>query len=55
MNDNVTTFNYPNMIIRVHRPTLTDDEKTKRMNDLINATERFMKNIKKGQEQHEYT
>ena len=41
----VKTFTYPNMIVRVHLPDLTEDERNKRMRTIQKATERFMKAV----------
>ena len=37
------TFTYPNMVIRVHFPDLTDEEKKKRTKELHKAAEEILK------------
>lgn len=37
------TFHYPNMIVRVHFPDLTDEEKKRRNKELYNAAEAILK------------
>ena len=37
------TFTYPNMIVRVHFPDLTDDERKKRSKELYKAAEDILK------------
>lgn len=50
----VKTFTYPNMVVRVHVPDLTEDEREKRMRTIKKATERFMKAvIKEERKAHE--
>lgn len=41
----VKTFIYPNAIVRVHRPDLTDEERERRMNNIKKATENFMRYV----------
>ena len=36
-------FTYPNMIVRVHFPDLTDEEQDKRMKKIRKAAEELMK------------
>ncbi len=38
----VKTFTYPNAVVRVHIPDLTPSERERRMNNLKEATARFM-------------
>lgn len=44
----VKTFEYPNCIVRVHIPELTEDERKQRIDDLKQATANFMKAVEKG-------
>ncbi len=37
------TFQYPNMIVRVHFPDLTEDEKKRRTKELHKAAETILK------------
>ena len=39
----VQTFTYPNMVIRVHFPDLTDEERKKRTKELHKAAEELLK------------
>lgn len=39
----VQTFTYPNMVIRVHFPDLTEEEKKKRTKELHKAAEEILK------------
>lgn len=41
----VKTFNYPNAVVRVHIPDITEEERERRMNELKKATARFMKAV----------
>jgi len=41
----VRTFTYPNAIVRVHIPDLTEEERERRMNEIKKATERFMRHV----------
>lgn len=41
------TFTYPNAIIRVYRPDLAEDERTKRMKAIHNATIKILKEVVK--------
>ncbi len=43
----VKEFEYPNMIIRVHIPDLTDEERKQRMKTLHKAAEELLKGIHK--------
>lgn len=38
----VKTFVYPNAIVRVHIPDLTEEERERRMNNIKKATAEFM-------------
>ena len=40
-------FTYPNMVIRVHIPDLTDEERNRRRKNLAKAAEALMKEWKK--------
>jgi ribosome recycling factor len=39
----ILTFNYPNMVVRVHLPDLTDEEQKNRMKMIYKATEELLK------------
>lgn len=39
----ILTFNYPNMVVRVHLPDLTDEEQKLRMKRIYKATEELLK------------
>ena len=41
----VKTYVYPNAIVRVHRPDLTEEERERRMKNLMKQTEIFMKGV----------
>ena len=41
----VKTYVYPNAIVRVHIPDLTDEERERRMNNIKKATENFMRHV----------
>jgi hypothetical protein len=41
----VKTYVYPNAIVRLHIPDLTDEERERRMNEFKKATETFMKGV----------
>jgi ribosome recycling factor len=41
-------FHYPNMIVRVHFPDLTEDERKKRTKELYKATENILKFAMEG-------
>lgn len=43
----VRTFNFPNAVVRVHIPDLTPEERQRRMNNLKEATARFMMAVEK--------
>lgn len=38
----VQVFNFDNMIVRVHRPSLTDEERARRMKSIQKAAERLL-------------
>lgn len=38
-------FEYPNAIVRVHRPDLADDEREKRMREIKRAAEMLLKGV----------
>jgi len=46
----IKTFTYPNMVVRVHFPDLTDEENDKRMKKIHKAAEEVLKEtiMKKG-------
>ncbi|MBR4859322.1 MAG: hypothetical protein IKU08_09095 [Clostridia bacterium] len=44
---NTTTFNFPNAIVRVHRPELTDQERSKRMKAIHKASADLLKEVEK--------
>lgn len=39
----VRNFEFPNMIVRIHIPDLTEEEKTRRMKSIHKATENLIK------------
>jgi hypothetical protein len=41
----VKTYVYPNAIVRLHIPDLTDEERERRMNEFKQATETFLKGV----------
>lgn len=41
------TFTFPNAVVRVYRPVITEEERTRRMNNLKEATARFMMAVEK--------
>ena len=43
----VKVFTYPNMVVRVHIPDLTEAERNRRRKNLAKATEALMKEWKK--------
>lgn len=47
MNYNTTTFNFPNAIVRVQRPELTVQERSKRMQAIHNAAATLLKETEK--------
>lgn len=49
----VRTFEYPNMIVRVHIPDLTEDERNRRMRILHDAAAAVLKEVVKKGEKHE--
>ena len=40
-------FTFPNMIVRVHRPELTAEEREKRMKAISKAAERLLREVKR--------
>ena len=44
----IKTFEYPNMTIRVHIPDLSDVERSRRMKQLVKATESLLKSHMKN-------
>lgn len=48
--ENFRTFTYPNMIVRVHFPDLTDEENGRRMKKIRKAAEELLKDQKRGKE-----
>ena len=49
----VRTFEYPNMVVRVHIPDLTNEERNRRMRILHNAAASVLKEVVKKGETHE--
>lgn len=47
MNYNTTTFKFPNAVVRVHRPELTDQERNKRMKAIHKASADLLKEVEK--------
>lgn len=45
----VKIFTYPNCIVRVHIPDLTEEERERRMNNLKKVTANFMKAVIKAE------
>ena len=43
----IRTFEYANMVVRVHIPDLTDEERKRNMKQLMKATESLLKSYKK--------
>ena len=39
-------FTYPNMVVRVHIPDLTDEERNRRMKAISKAAEAVLKQVK---------
>ncbi len=48
MNYNTTTLNFPNAVIRVHRPELTEQERSKRMKAIHKASADLLKELEKN-------
>lgn len=46
----IETFTYPNAIVRVHFPDLTDEENSKRMKKIRKAAEELLKDQTRGKE-----
>ena len=44
---NITTFNFPNAVVREHRPELTDQERDKRMKAIRKASADLLKEVEK--------
>lgn len=42
----VTTFLFPDAVVRVYRPELTEEEREKRMRAIRKQTEIFLRNVK---------
>jgi hypothetical protein len=42
----VRTFNFPNMVVRVHIPDLTPDERARRMRAIHNQAAQLLKKVK---------
>ena len=42
-------FTYPNMVVRVHRPDITQEEHNRRMKQIHKAAENVLKSKKKGE------
>lgn len=47
MNYSTTTFEFPNAIVRVHRPELTPEERTRRMKAIYDASAALLKEIER--------
>ena len=43
-----TVFEYPNAIVRVCRPILSDEEQARRMKHVYKAAEELLKDVQKG-------
>ena len=43
-----TVLEYPNAIVRVYRPILSDEEQTRRMRQVYKAAEELLKDVQKG-------
>lgn len=43
----IKTFTYPNAIVRVHFPDLSDEENEKRMKRIRKAAEELLKEVRK--------
>ena len=48
--ENLRTFTYPNMIVRVHFPDLSDEENSRRMKKIRKAAEELLRDQKLGKE-----
>lgn len=42
-------FTYPNMVVRVHRPDITQEERKRRMMQVYKAAENVLKSKMKGE------
>lgn len=45
----IKTFEYTNMIVRVHIPDISDEEKKRKMKQIAKATEALLKTYKKNE------
>lgn len=43
-----TVLEYPNAIVRVYRPILSDEEQARRMRQVYKAAEELLKDVQKG-------
>lgn len=43
------TYNYPNAVIRVYRPILTEEERTRRMEVIKDAARRLLMSLEREQ------
>lgn len=43
------TFTYPNMVVRVHYPDITQEERDRRMKQIYKAAESVLKSKVKGE------
>lgn len=43
----IKTFTYPNAVVRVHFPDLTDEENKRRMNQIHKAAMELLKEVRK--------
>jgi len=43
----IKTFTYPNAVVRVHFPDLTDEENKRRMKQIHNAAMELLKEVRK--------
>jgi hypothetical protein len=39
----ILTFNYPNMVVRVHQPDISEEEHKRRMKQIYKAAEELLK------------
>lgn len=44
---NTTTLNFPNAVVRVHRPELTPEERTRRMKAIHDASMNLLREIER--------
>lgn len=54
MNYNTTTLEFPNAIVRVHRPELTPEERNRRMKAIHNASANLLKEVERKKSKNEY-